>query len=200
MISTYACNECLLGEHEQKIHKAFADLENSLIFAQKLGANILRVNVASGPFDRSLLEEKWWKNEVRRIIARAEELNIMLAVENPPEPQSGAPDLLRDIVEPFGSPWLRVAFDTGNWLPAGWEPEQALEMLKDLIGYVHLKDMLAHGGGYTPTHLGNGALDLRALAGQLEQTGYDGFCVLEFPGGKTPAALVKASLKYLRQG
>ncbi len=196
---TYASNSFLLADGEETIRRSLTALENDLYMAGRMGAGILRLNLAVGPFDKDLMKAGWWQKAIKEIIAKAATREIVLAVENAPNPISGDAGLLRDLVSLFDSPWLKVTFDTGNWLPAGWDPFRALEILAAHIGYVHIKDMVARPDGYVPTYAGGGDLDLMGLIDKLAATGYRGFYALEFPGGQSPAAAVKASLKYLRQ-
>jgi len=65
------------------------------------------------------------------------------------------------------------------------------------VGYVHLKDIVGSGGGMKHSHPGTGGVDVRGLARRLDDGGYDGFMVLEFPGGDDPRGRVKNSLAYL---
>lgn len=196
---TYAANDCLLAATAEGTRQALLAVESSLAKAARLGAGVLRVGVAVGTFDRAILAAAWWRQAIGRLIAAAADQNIILAVENAPNPICGDAILLRDIVAPFASPWLKVTFDTGNWLPAGWEPGAALDVLGGHIGYVHLKDMIIRADGYAPAYPGGGDLDLQTVIDKLRLSGYQGLYALEFPGGRSPAAAVKASLKYLKQ-
>lgn len=196
---TYAANDCLLAANEENTRQSLLAVESSLAKAARLGAKVLRVGVAAGAFDRALIAAAWWRTAIERLISAAAGPNIVIAVENAPNPTCGDAVLLRDIVVPFASPWLKVTFDTGNWLPAGWEPCEAIDILDGHIGYVHLKDMIVRADGYAPAYPGGGDLDLRTVIEKLRQSDYQGMYALEFPGGRSPAAAVKASLKYLRQ-
>lgn len=196
---TYAANDCLLAMSDESTRQSLLGVESSLAKAERLGAKVLRVGVAVSALDRKIIDAAWWHAAVERLITAAAALNIVIAVENAPNPVCGDAVLLRDIVAPFASPWLKVTFDTGNWLPAGWDPLRAIDVLGGHIGYVHLKDMISRPDGYAPAYPGGGNLDLHDVIGALQQSGYQGFYALEFPGGRSPAAAVKASLKYLRQ-
>jgi L-ribulose-5-phosphate 3-epimerase len=196
---TYAANDSLLAASEEATRQSLLALEKSLVKAERLGAKVLRCIVAVGPFDRSLINAAWWRQAIGQLIAAAAAKSIVLAVENAPNPTTGDAALLRDIVAPFSSPWFKITFDTGNWLPAGWDPLRALDLLAGHIGYVHLKDMVARPDGFVPASPGSGDMDLATIVGKLEQTGYQGLYALEFPGGRSPASKVKASLKYLRK-
>ncbi len=196
---TYAVDDGLLCTGEEATRKSLQALVKSLDKAERLGAKVLRCIAAVGPLDRSLLDAAWWRRAVGQLIDAAAAKGIVIAAENAPNPITGDAALLRDIVAPFSSPWLKITFDTGNWLPAGWAPLQALDLLAGHIGYVHLKDMVSRPDGFVPASPGSGDMDLAAVVGKLEQAGYQGLYALEFPGGRSPASKVKASLKYLRK-
>ena len=198
MIGTYACNECLLGFSEDSVRQSLAAMRLSLKAAEQLGASVLRINVCAEPFSDELLISSWWRQAVAEMLELAEAAKIVLALENPPNPAAGDPDLIHKIIETFSSPWLKATFDTGNWLPAGYKPANALRILINEIGYVHLKDMTTDNDSYDACHLGAGTIDFAGLVKTLTASGYDRLYVLEFPGGKDPGALIKASLEYLR--
>jgi hypothetical protein len=84
-------------------------------------------------------------------------------------------------------------------LQLGVEQPDTADILAGHIGYVHLKDMITLADGLVPAYPGGGEMDLYTLIDYLRQSGYQGLYALEFPGGRSPAAAVKASLKYLRQ-
>jgi sugar phosphate isomerase/epimerase len=199
LICTYACNEFLLADTPEAVRQSLAAMSASLAMAERLGAGVLRINVAGGPFDRDLLGVAWWQQAVRDVLALAEAKGILLALENAPDAVTGDATLIRDILTVFDSPWLKATFDTGNWLVAGWDPGQALSLLGDKVGYVHLKDMLSRDGAFVPCYPGSGSIDILGIIDRLEQSGYQGYYALEFPGGQSPAASVKASLRHLRR-
>lgn len=199
LVCTYAGNDFLLADGEEAIRRSLLSLENNIYMAGRMGARVLKINLAAGPFDKALLAAGWWRTAVKEIIAKAAAREVVLAVENAPNPVSGNVELLCELIGLFATPWLKLTFDTGNWLPAGCDPFRALEAAAGQIEYVHIKDMIFRPDGYVPTYPGGGDLDLHGLIGKLEATGYHGYYALEFPGGQSPAAAVKASIKHLRQ-
>jgi L-ribulose-5-phosphate 3-epimerase len=196
LVSTYACRECLLAGSEAAVRSSLAAMEASLLLADRLGAGILLINVASELFNREFVTAGWWQQAVRELVESAAGMGIVLGLENGPDPAAGDPALIRDIITCFASPWLKASYNTGNWLAAGWDPNRALDILAGHVGYVHLKDMTAFNISTRP---GAGTIDILSLVDRLTREGYQGLYALEFPGGQSPAALVKASLKYLRR-
>ena len=199
LISTYACGDCLLSHSEDFARKGFQAAEQSLNLAEFLGSTVLQVNLAAEPFNLGLLQAEWWQDELRKLISQAEKKGILIAVQNIPHSWGGDPTFMLELVSFFNSAWFKAAFDSGNWLAAGWDPGLALDILERYIGYVHLKDMLVSQGGYSSCLPGMGIIDILGLIGRLNRSGYQGYCALELPGGKSPAASVKVGLQFLRQ-
>lgn len=198
LICTYACNEALLADSEEKVRAGLAAMKSSIEFGERVGARLIRINVAAGDFPRSMIAEVWWQEAVREMLDYVASLNIVLAIENAPDPVSGDPELIRDILRMFNSPSLKATFDTGNWLVAGYDAVRALDLLMPYIAYVHLKDIVPGEDGFVHSPLGCGVVDVHGLVRQLEQRGYKGYCALEFPGGSSPAKRIQSSLKYLQ--
>lgn len=193
----YAVNTGLLADSRESSLATLAAAGDDLVAAAALGAKVLRVNLAAGPFDPAFIAVPWWRQAVGDLLRQAEALGIPIAVENGPDPGKSDIALFADLFASVASPWLRLTFDTGNWLYAGASPEAALKRLAPYIGYVHLKDIIAAPTGLSHSHPGTGVVDVRGLARSLTAGGYDGYFVLEFPGGDDPAGRVRASLAHL---
>ncbi len=197
LAAAYACNEGLLADSPESTRAMLAAVGEDLTAAANLGAKLLRLNLAAGPFARAFIDAAWWRREIAGLLRRAAVLGIPLAVENGPDPLKSDILLLAHLLGSIDSPWLRLTFDTGNWLYAGVSPEAALDALGHHVGYVHLKDIVESGGTLKYSHPGTGRVDVRGLARRLVAGGYDGFMALEFPGGDDPRGRVKSSLAYL---
>ncbi|MDR3589754.1 MAG: sugar phosphate isomerase/epimerase [Negativicutes bacterium] len=196
LVSTYACRECLLASSEEETKVFLTAMKASILLAEKLGAGIMRISVASGPFNRDFISAGWWRQAVREIITAAAGRGIVLGLGNSPDPIGGNPVLIMDILALFASPHLKATYNTGNWAAAGWDPQRALDILAGQVGYVQIKDVTAAN---VPVHPGSGSVAILDLIDRLTREGYEGLYALEFPGGQSPAATVKASLKYLRR-
>lgn len=113
-----------------------------------------------------------------------------------------------------------LCLDTGHLMIGGTDPAELTRSHADRIGHVHAKDVRAdlaakvqsgvltytdavRAGMYVP--LGDGDVDLPAIATALSGVGYDGWWVLEQdtilaaePEGEGPVADVRRSLEHLR--
>lgn len=197
LVATYACNEGLLADTQEAALTMITAAGDDLAAAAALGAKVLRLNLAAGPFDPAFLAAPWWREAIDWLLARAERLGIPVAVENGPDPAKSDIALFAALFAAVPSPWLRLTFDTGNWLYADARPEDALDRLASHVGYVHLKDIIKDPAGLKHSHPGTGAVDVRGLARRLDAGGYSGYMVLEFPGGDDPAGRVRASRAHL---
>jgi len=197
LVCAYASNEVLLADSEEATRQALVSLRVSVGLAAGLGAGILRLNVANGPFNTAFIRSGWWGNALKDILSEARETGITLAVENGPDPLKGDAYLLRDILAAETSDTLRLTYDTGNWLYADMEPEKALAMLLPYIGYVHLKDIVSEDGSLKHSYPGTGLVNIKGLAEKIRASGYSGLYALEFPGGDNPGERVQQALKYL---
>ncbi len=89
------------------------------------------------------------------------------------------------------SPLLNHVFDTGNYLFCGEDVMTALHHFRGRIHHVHLKDRKAPNDRASLA-IGSGVVPLKALLGELLQSGYDGWFCIEHFGAP-------AMLEYTRQ-
>src|SRR3954468_7955755 len=73
----------------------------------------------------------------------------------------------------------RIGFcpDTAHLVAGGGDPTELIRRYADRISYVHLKDFTAEPFAFLP--LGRGHIDFRAILGELERAGYDGWVTVE---------------------
>ncbi|HLK72834.1 MAG TPA: TIM barrel protein [Streptosporangiaceae bacterium] len=126
------------------------------------------------------------------------------------------PDEVHRVLEGSEIP---LCLDTGHLLIGGTDPAELAREAAARIGHVHLKDVTAAvaqkvagreisytegvaGGLYRP--LGQGDVDVAAVVGALEASGYQGWYVLEQdtildgpPADEGPVRAVRESLTYL---
>jgi inosose dehydratase len=126
------------------------------------------------------------------------------------------PDEVHRVLEGSAIP---LCLDTGHLLIGGTDPAELAREAAARIGHVHLKDVTAAvaqkvsareinytegvaGGLYRP--LGQGDVDVAAVVGTLEASGYRGWYVLEQdtildgpPADEGPVRAVRESLTYL---
>ncbi|HWR07163.1 sugar phosphate isomerase/epimerase family protein [Sporomusa sp.] len=195
LVCAYASNEALLAGSQQETLQAIDSLKAGVLLADRLGAKVLRFNVASGAFDVSFVHTSWWADAMKQVLEAAKSLGIVLAVENGPDAQKGNPQVFKEIFAVL--PELELTYDTGNWLYANTKPEAALDWFLPRVGYVHLKDIICENAALKHGHPGTGIVDVKGLKERIEASGYTGIFALEFPGGDKPMERVFKSLAYL---
>ncbi len=146
-------------------------------------------------FDIEVLEKYYGK-----ALKRAEELGVVMALENEAHDTTQTPDNMLKIVQAFNSKNFRTNFDATNYYQSGNEAfPNAYEILKEVIAYVHIKNgcifdpLFGHleecmGGTmtrrntdkhiYYPT-VDQGAVNIAGLLDRLRNDGYMGYCTLE---------------------
>jgi hexulose-6-phosphate isomerase len=132
---------------------------------------------------------------IERLLPEAERLQVHLNIENiffngflmsPPE--------MVGFVDSFGSPWVRVHFDTGNIMPFQF-PEHWIPILGQRIRNVHLKEFSKKGTDYSLEAfrpLLDGTTNWPAVIDAFDAIGYRGYLTFEYfhPFAHYPEALV----------
>ena len=165
--------------------------------AKRLGAPVVNhycfhISREEPDFERM---ERYW----RRPLALAEQLGVKLALENEAHDATRTPERMLEVVKHFDHPNFTTNYDATNYFHASCEGYPAgYEILKDVIGYVHLKNARLHRPGLPPENTGapmsglhapspiqyapipDGALNIAGLISRLAEDGaYAGLCTLE---------------------
>lgn len=122
-----------------------------------------------------------------------EEFHIKIAIHNhgPGARYDKVADTLRAVESRH--PFIGACVDTGHAIRSGEKPHEVIAALGPRVHSVHLKDWV-HGG--EEQRIGEGDLDLAAVAESLKQTGFQGPIIFEYeldemapvPGMKTGLA------------
>lgn len=141
----------------------------------------------------------------------AGKLGILLVLENHGV-FAGKSIQIKEIVDTVSSPYLKVNFDTGNFLCVDEEPIDAYMALRGYVGFVHFKDyrkvdkeepgyFSLNGLKYNGTVLGEGEIDLKKIAGLLSADGYNGYFSIEYESESGGDCIVntKKSIAYTKE-
>ena len=132
--------------------------------------------------------------EIRKALPLAEELGVVIAIENVWNQFLLSPREAVEFVDAFQSPFLKWHFDVGNVVTYGW-PEQWIRMLGSRIVKIHVKEYSrklrdTHGpfAGFKVDLL-EGDNDWAATMASLDAVGYSGWLIAEQwrPEGLTDA-------------
>jgi len=120
---------------------------------------------------------------VEKLIPLAEELKVIVALENVWNNLWVKPDLFRHFVASFNNPWIKAYFDIGNHVKYA-PPQDWVKALGPLIAKLHMKDFKlnpdGHGGKFV--HPRDGSIDWPAVRQALDAAGYDGWATIEDGG------------------
>jgi L-ribulose-5-phosphate 3-epimerase len=122
------------------------------------------------------------QKQIRRLMPLAEELKVVIAVEEVWNKFLLSPLEFATYVDEFKSPWVKTYFDVGNVLLFGY-PQDWIHTQAKRIAKVHLKDFKRKEDGYTWVNLGEGDIDWPAVRKAFTDVGYTGYVTTELEGG-----------------
>lgn len=113
------------------------------------------------------------------LAAVAEETGVVLLHENEKGIYGDTPHRVLDLVESIGSPALKVAWDSANFVQVGVERphDEGFALLRPHLEYLQVKDALAADGSVVPAGEGDGQVE--ATVSALAADGFSGFASLE---------------------
>jgi len=163
------------------IEKGLAGMETALRSAKAMGAEavllvpaVVNENVRYGDaYKRS-------QEHIRKLLPLAEELGMIIAVENVWNKFLLSPLEFARYVDEFDSPWLKAYFDVGNIIIFGYAQDWIRTLGKRIVK-IHLKDFRRRG--YEWTNLLDGDVNWPEVRRALDEVGYDGFLTPELGGG-----------------
>jgi L-ribulose-5-phosphate 3-epimerase len=123
--------------------------------------------------------ERSQKN-IRKLLPRAEDLGVVIAVENVWNKFLLSPLEFARYVDEFDSPWLKAYFDIGNVILFGYSQDWIRTLGKRIVK-IHLKDFKRKG--YQWTNLLDGDVNWKQVRLALGEIGYDGYMTTELGGG-----------------
>lgn len=124
-----------------------------------------------------------FKNEVIRrwllfLEAAKQYSNITLLHENEKGIYGDTPDRCLTLIKELNNSQIKLAFDPANFVQCDVEVyPRAFNLLKEHIGYLHIKDALFSSHKVTPAGLGDGKIE--AVLSALVKQNYVGFASLE---------------------
>ncbi len=162
---------------EEARRKGVAGIENALQQAATMGAET--VLVVPGVVNTDVSYEQAYEvsqQSIRELLPTAEELNIVMCLENVWNKFLLSPLEMRDYIDSFNSPLVQAYFDVGNILLYGY-PEQWIEILGPRIKKVHIKDF--NVGTRQFVGLLQGDVDYPTVMTAFRSIRYDGYITAE---------------------
>lgn len=164
------------------IKQGLTDLELALRCTKAMGGEVvLLVPAVVNESVRYVEAYERSQKHIRTLLPLAEELGIVIAVENVWNNFLLSPIEFARYVDEFESPWLKAYFDVGNVVAFGW-PQDWIRTLGDRIARVHLKDFKRDGREWT--NLGEGDVNWPEIRASLvDEVGYATWITPELPSG-----------------
>ena len=168
------------------VDKSVAGMETSLRNAKLWGADaVLLVPAVVNP--ETSYRDAWTRSQKvirERILPLAQELKVIVAVEEVWNKFLLSPLEFARYVDEFSSPWVKAYFDVGNIVFYAY-PQDWIRTLGNRIVRVHLKDFQLDrpGGKFAWKNLGEGDVDWIEVRKALGEIGYDGYVTTEIAGG-----------------
>jgi hexulose-6-phosphate isomerase len=165
------------------VEKSQEGMRTSLRNAKLWGAEaVLLVPAVVNP--QTSYREAWTRSQkqIRKLIPLAEELKVIIAIEEVWNKFLLSPLEMATYVDEFQSPWVKAYFDVGNVVLYGY-PQDWIRSLGKRIAKVHLKDFKRLEDGYRWVNLGEGDIDWPAVRKAFADIGYTGYATTELEGG-----------------
>ncbi|MFB0553863.1 MAG: sugar phosphate isomerase/epimerase family protein [Phycisphaerae bacterium] len=164
------------------IDKGLATMETALRSAKALGADAVLLVPAIVNENVSYAQAyKRSQTHIKKLLPLAEELGVVIAVENVWNKFLLSPLEFARYVDEFESPWLKAYFDIGNVILFGYSQDWIRTLDKRIVK-IHLKDFKRRG--YEWTNLLDGDVNWPEVRRALDEIGYDGFLTTELRGGE----------------
>ena len=173
----------LSSSDHSAVEKSLAGMRTSLHNAKLWGCDaVLLVPAVVNP--QTSYHDAWTRSqkEIRTLIPLAEELKVVIAIEEVWNKFLLSPLEMAKYISEFQSPWIKAWFDVGNVLLYGF-PQDWIHTLGSSILKVHVKDFKRKEDGYAWVNLGDGDVDWAAVRQAFADIGYSGSAVTELEGG-----------------
>jgi hexulose-6-phosphate isomerase len=176
-------NSPLSSADSAVVEKSMEGMRTSLHNAKLWGADtVLLVPAVVNP--ETSYAQAWERSQkqIRKLIPLAQELKIIIGVEEVWNKFLLSPLEFARYVDEFKSPWIRAYFDVGNVAISGY-PQDWIRTLGKRIVKLHIKDFAFKKRVADFTALLEGEIDWRAVHTALAEIGYKGSATVELSGG-----------------
>jgi hexulose-6-phosphate isomerase len=171
------------------VEKSLEGARTSLRNAKLWGADTVLI-VPGVVDDKTPYRDAYKRSQesIRKLLPLAEELHVIIAVEEVWNKFLLSPMEFAQYVDSFGSPWLRAYFDVGNVVLYGY-PQDWIRTLGNRIVKLHIKDFsfrrdpVSHKNVTEWVSLGDGDIDWPAIYSALKDIGYRGTATVELESG-----------------
>jgi sugar phosphate isomerase/epimerase len=132
----------------------------------------------------------WVGESVSKMLPRAEDRGVSLAVENVPFAAFPDVNALEKFARSFTSPAIGVCYDAANAHFIGEDPAAGVRQLADLLRIVHFSDTDRDKWRHDP--VGTGSVPFAAVTTALDEVGFGGPVTLEILDHDPDAAILRS--------
>lgn len=161
----------LFSEPENELLKNLEILKNLIKISSELGIKIIEIPLVDSSSLRSSNNKTEFCENLKTFVPLAEKYGIILNLETDLPPEE-----FKILIDYFESSNIRANYDVGNSTSLGYDIENELYVLKDLITNIHIKDRIV-GGATVP--LGNGDTNFDLFFKTLAKIGYSGDFIIQ---------------------
>jgi hexulose-6-phosphate isomerase len=173
----------LSSDDSAVVEKSLEGMKTSLQNAKLWGAySVLLVPAVVN--EKTSYKDAWERSQkqIRTLIPLAQELGIVIAIEEVWNKFLLSPLEFARYVDEFNSPWIKAWFDVGNVVLYGY-PQDWIRTLGQRIVELHLKDFKRTEDGYKWVNLGEGDVNWPEVRKALGEISYSGTATTELDGG-----------------
>jgi hexulose-6-phosphate isomerase len=165
------------------VEKCMEGMRTSMHNAKLWGADtVLLVPAVVNPETPYSVAWERSQKKIRELIPLAQELKVIIAVEEVWNKFLLSPIEFAKYVDDFNSPWVKAYFDVGNVAFYGY-PQDWIRTLGKRIVKLHFKDFSYRKSVTNFNQLAEGDIDFKAIHAALADIGYKGTATLEVGGG-----------------
>src|SRR5262245_2982301 len=173
----------LSSDDPDAVKKSMDGMTTSLRNAHDLGAEtVLLVPAVVNAQTRYIDAYRRSQVRIRELIDLAEELGVVIAVEEVWNKFLLSPIEFARYVDDFNTPHVQAYFDVGNVVLYGF-PQDWIRTLGERIKKVHIKDFKVVGQGWEWTNLHDGQIDWPEVRKAFGEIGYSGWYTAELRAG-----------------
>jgi L-ribulose-5-phosphate 3-epimerase len=168
----------------EAVKKGMEGMETSLRNAHFWGADaVLLVPAVVNP-KFSYYQDAWTRSQrqIRRLLPLAEELKVVIAIEEVWNKFLVSPTEFARYVDEFNSPWVRAYLDVGNMVFYGY-PQDWIRIVGKRIVKLHIKDFRFRKGQTEWVPLREGDIDWIEVHQALADIHYQGTATVELNRG-----------------
>lgn len=172
---------------------------NCLDMASQLGVPCISVPPGGPPVEiGETASLALFRKGLEKVLPKAESLGVSILIEPEPDLLIENSRQMNAFINDFQSEYLGINFDAGHFFCVGEVPEDALELLFEKTGHIHIED-IASTREHEHLIPGLGAMDYDAFFKKLRELDYKkDICLELYPYTDTPVEAGQKSIQHLK--